>query len=103
MSASSGTTLISPTAATTSTQTNATRRNSSHGAHAPQGHHVKRRGSNLAHHVVPGPGRRLSDGEAGRRAVTSGLTMHALDQPKVQRKSSHDVSGLEGERRVDSS
>lgn len=44
------------------------------------------------HHNSAGTSRRLSDGESGRRALTSGLAMHALDQPKIRRKSSNDVS-----------
>ncbi len=98
MSMSSGTTLISPTATTSAHHAHVhqtIRRNSSHlSAHAvqQQAHHTKRKPPSHANHAVPGPSRRLSDGESGRRAVTSGLAMHALDQPKSKRKDSSEVS-----------
>ncbi|OCF42925.1 hypothetical protein I317_03276 [Kwoniella heveanensis CBS 569] len=102
MSASSATTLISPSnartpsAAGTSTH-GATgpgmhRRPSTH-AHAAHGHHtVKRRASAHAHGHghghghVHGTGRRPSEGDHGRRALAAGLQMHALDTTDALRK-----------------
>ena len=109
MSVSSGTTLISPSNQSTTggrsqaptTQPPVHRRTSGpsnhhtshahgHGAHT-HGNHAKRKGS------VHSTGRRGSETEQGRRALTAGLAMHGLEGAaaegsKGQRRTSLDVS-----------
>ncbi|WVF71440.1 hypothetical protein IAT40_006244 [Kwoniella sp. CBS 6097] len=100
MSASSATTLISPSNARTpsvaGTSTHAMQRRPSthaHG-HVAHGHHtVKRRASSHAHAHghghgggAHGSGRRPSEGDHGRRAMAAGLQMHAMDTTDAVRK-----------------
>lgn len=103
MSASSGTTLISPstTGAPVARAPShpVQRRQSSHSAHSAHAHHPKRRASHHhAHHGHGGHsagGRRTSEGEQGRRAMAAGLAMQMLDSagPKQRRRSrSREVS-----------
>jgi hypothetical protein len=91
MSASSATTLISP--ATTTNSNTMQRSNSHHGhphkARTHHGHthghghhgHAKRRPSAHSAHTTGhlGTGRRGSEGDGGRKAIFSGLTMAAMD------------------------
>lgn len=80
MSLSSQTTLISSSAKHTNPplhrrpSQHARRRASLHAAHPH------------AHTHAHAPGRRSSEGEAGRRALAAGLAMHTLDQGKKKKQ-----------------
>ena len=107
MSVSSGTTLISPSNQSTTgirPQAQTTQRRTSgpsnhhtshalgHAAHTHgHGHHLKRKNSGQSSN-----GRRGSETEQGRRALTAGLAMHVIETtgaegPKGQRRTSTDV------------
>lgn len=87
MSASSATTLISPTATVVSARSSqvshhppAQRRQSSHSSHAAHGHHQKRRASHHHAHSSHGMHRRPSEAaDHGRRAMAAGLAMQVMD------------------------
>ena len=103
MSASSGTTLISPSTTTLShhsqtpsahstnltsgQQRRASQQHGTHTNHAAHGaHHAKRRTStHSTHHThAAGPNRRASDGNDSKRAKAAGLSMHVLDAAEDQ-------------------
>ncbi|OXM82131.1 hypothetical protein C364_00243 [Cryptococcus neoformans Bt63] len=88
MSLSSQTTLISSSAKHTNPplhrrpSQHARRRASLHAAHP----HAHTHAHAHAHTHAHAPGRRSSEGEAGRRALAAGLAMHTLDQGKKKKQ-----------------
>lgn len=94
MSLSSQTTLISSSAKHTNPplhrrpSQHARRRASLHAAHP----HAHTHAHAHAHTHAHAPGRRSSEGEAGRRALAAGLAMHTLDQGKKKKQGEVSIS-----------